>query len=101
MAHGVFDRALPGIRDTGAVTEEDHIKAAALGRARNLFEHADVWMMPVNPGVGQAPMRLDHRPRQIKREVYLLLHWTSLTTDRRIPSTLAEAIQIRGSCRRR
>ena len=86
MAHGVFDRALPGVWNTGAVTWEDHIKAAALGRARNLFEHADVWMMPVNPGVGAGANA--SRPSSTTdqtRGVFFSSSSDLSDTDRRIP----------------
>ena len=89
IAHGVFDRALPGVRDAGAVTEEDHIKAAALGGARNLFEHADVWMMPVDPGVraGANASRPSSTTDQTRGGFFSSSSDLS-DTDRRIPLTL-------------
>ena len=99
VAHRVLDRALPGVRDAGAVAEEDHVEAAALGDARDLLEHADIGMMTVDPGAGQPPMRLDVGPRQVEREMDFLLHALSDAVAR-LPTGNRGAFRPRRRCNR-
>jgi hypothetical protein len=49
VADGVLDGVLPGARDARTVAEEDHVKSTAFGGARDLLEHADIRMMPIDP----------------------------------------------------
>ena len=68
VAHGIVDRALPGVWNSGGISKENHIEAATLGGARHLFEHADVGMMMIDPRSGEPPVRLDVGPGNIDRQ---------------------------------
>ncbi len=71
-AHRLLMRAAPGVRDAGAVAEEDHLDAAALGDAGDLLVHAHVGELRAHPGAGHAPASAHVRPRQVEGEVHVL-----------------------------
>ena len=54
-AHGSSLGTLPGCRNAGAITEEHHVKAATLGGAGKLLEHAQIGEASVHPRPGHAP----------------------------------------------
>src|SRR3981081_3546226 len=68
-AHGLVLRSSPGARDAGAVAEEQHVDAAALGDAGDLLEHADIRIEPAGPGTRHAPAPLEMGPRQNERRM--------------------------------
>src|ERR1700722_309239 len=74
IADGILDRILPGRGNAGAVTEEDHVEAAALGDAGDFLEHADIGMLPVEPGAGETPLGLDMGPGKVEGKVNSLFH---------------------------
>jgi hypothetical protein len=66
VAHGVVDGRAPSTRDAGGIPEEDHIDAATFRCTSHFLEHADVWMMPVDPRARISPLGLDRGPREIE-----------------------------------
>jgi hypothetical protein len=74
VAHRVVDRALPGVRDAGAVAEEDEVDEPALGNPRDVLEQPDIGIVPADPRARLAPGGLHLRPRHVDRQMHLGFH---------------------------
>src|ERR1700738_3417292 len=70
----ILDRIFPRVRDSGTITEEDHFEAAAFRNTGDFLEHADIRMMPVDPGARVTALGLHVSPGQIEDQVNFLLH---------------------------
>lgn len=73
-AHRLVADPGPGVRDAGAVAEEQHVDAAALGDARDLFVDADVRVGAAGPRARHAPAAVKMRVGNVKSEVDFLGH---------------------------
>src|ERR1700716_1255087 len=73
-AHRLVARSLPGVGDTGAIPEEQHVDATAFGNARDFLVDIEVGIGPSGPRPRHPPAPVQVGVRDVERQVYFFGH---------------------------